>query len=67
MTMYRLSVVDCQLSQQSYNNILNGVKHSKTIEIMDLSHNKVPNERIAECIANTFQTGTLKDIKMRYC
>jgi hypothetical protein len=67
VSLLRLSLVDCDLCHTSFINITHGVKHSRSLESVDLSRNKVPNEKIAESIAHMLQGCTLKEVKMKHC
>lgn len=60
LTLSRLSLVNCDLSQLGFQNITHGVKHCKTLEYLDLTHNKVHNEKTAESLAHMIQGGVLK-------
>lgn len=67
LTLAKLSLVNCDFSQMGFHNIAHGVKHCKTLEWLDLSYNKVHNEKTAESLAHMIQGGALKELKMRHC
>ena len=56
----RLSLGNCGLSQMGFQNVAHGVKHCKTLEYLDLTYNKVHNEKTAETLAHMIQGGALK-------
>jgi Ran GTPase-activating protein (RanGAP) involved in mRNA processing and transport len=67
LSLLHLSLIDCDLTQVSYLNIAQGIKHSRSLESADLSRNRVMNVRVAESISNMLQGCLLKSIKMRHC
>lgn len=42
-----LSMVECDLNHDSYPNVTNGIKFNKSLKYVDLSRNRVTNEKIA--------------------
>ncbi len=60
-------MVDCDLTQVSYMNISMGIKHSRSLEEVDLTRNRVMNEKVAEHLSSMLESCLLKSIKMRHC
>jgi hypothetical protein len=62
-----LSAVDCDFTSESYVNILNGIKNNRSLKFVDLTRNRVMNERVAEHISQMLQYASVTSIKMRNC
>lgn len=60
-------MVDCDLSQDSFANICQGVKYSKSLRSLDLTRNRVVNEKIADNISIMLQGANIYELKMRHC
>lgn len=59
--------MDCDLSQASYVHVAHGIKHSRSLESVDLTRNRVMNEKVAESISHMLQGCSIKSIKLRHC
>lgn len=62
-----LSVVDCDLSPESYMNIANGVKNSRVIRFIDLTRNRIASDQVAKYVSNMLQSSSLIALRMRHC
>jgi hypothetical protein len=67
LSMVQLSMVDCSLIQPGFLNIAHGVRHSRSLEQLDLSWNRISNEKVADYLAHMLQGSTLKEVRMRHC
>lgn len=67
LSLVHLSMVDCDLNQTSFLNISQGIKHSRSLETVDLTRNRVTSYKVAECLSVMLQSCLLKSIKMRHC
>lgn len=50
LSLSTLSLVECELSLESYLNIANGVKFNKGLRYVDLSRNRVTSVKVAESL-----------------
>lgn len=65
--MNTLSVVECDLTIDSYLNLTAGVRGSNSLKKVDFSRNRIVYEKIAEALSKMIQGGSLTHLKMRHC
>jgi Ran GTPase-activating protein (RanGAP) involved in mRNA processing and transport len=60
-------MVGCDLSQGGFLNIAHGIKHNRSLEVLNLSWNRVLNEKVADYICHMLQGCGLKEVRLRHC
>lgn len=59
--------MDCDLNTESFFNIAAGVRNSRNLRFLDLTRNRVANEKIAEYVSSILQSLGLMGLRMRHC
>lgn len=67
LSLSTISVVECDLTIDSYLNISAGVRGSSSIKKVDLSRNRVVYDKVAEALSKMLQGSVLTHLKMRHC
>ena len=59
--------MDCDLTQESYLNIAQGVRYNHSLFSIDLTRNRVSSTRVAEGLSLMLQGASLRSLRMRHC
>ena len=67
LSLTSLSMVECDLSLDSFQHVANGVRFNRSLKWLDLSRNRVVYDKVAEMLSLMLQGGTVTHLKMRHC